>query len=74
MFGYNLAAPEFLLVEPIEFLLVTSYIYVKNVNVTSNQLNSNDMNKNNNGLFEVSPADIASMVDNYILYSYNIMD
>ena len=32
------------------------------------------MNKNNNGLFELSAADVALMEDIYILYSYNIMD
>ena len=54
--------------------LITSYIHVKNLLITSNQLNSNNMNKNNNGLFELSTADIVLMEDIDILYSYNIMD
>ena len=54
--------------------ILSSLVHVENVSITSDQLNPNNINLNNNGLFELSSTDTTSMEDIDVLYSYNVLD
>ena len=54
--------------------MLSSSVHVKNVSITSNQINQNNNINSNKGLFDFASTDIVLMEEIDVLYSYNILD